>query len=183
MTKICNSISSGTLRPILSHTSGHNLLCSPYSESHQICLEPYHEPHSQLFSIFPVCEGPPAFFSPPLPARSPNSPAPKEHNSKRHRQTNEDKSMFPFFSWALNASSRFLSYLLPAPILPAYTPLFSNPQIHLIFTVKNKIMIFSKKTLCEHCILQVIPHFSFLLLTKINEYISFCTPLCHTLPY
>ena len=127
LTKICNSTSPRTLRPILSHTSGDNLLCSPYPESHQICLELYHEPHSQLLSIFPVCEGPPACFSPPLPARSPNPPAPREYNSKRHHKTNEYKSMFPFFSSALNASSRFLSYLLPAPTLPAYTPLSSSP--------------------------------------------------------
>ena len=138
LTKVCNSTSPGTLRPILSHTSGHNLLCSLHPVSHQICLEPYLERHSQLLSIFPVCEGPPAFFSPPLLARSPNPPAPREHNLKRHRETNEDKSMFPFFSWALNASSRFLSYLLPAPTLPAYTPLCSSPRFTLSSQLKTK---------------------------------------------
>lgn len=134
LTKICNSTSPRTLRPILSHTSGDNLLCSPYPESHQICLEFYHESHSQLLSIFPVCEGPPACFSPPLPARSPNPPAPREHNSKRHHKANEDKSMFSFLQLSSQCFQSLCFLLAACPNPPSLYPTLlkplDSPHIH-----------------------------------------------------
>lgn len=57
-----------------------------------------------------------------------------------------------------------------------YPTLLKPPGSPGLHTYKQNNDFF-EKTLFGHCILQVIPHFSFLLLTKINEYMSFCSPL------